>query len=222
MTKQFQPHYSDNESERYLQEMASMEEPIVYTDSEWNEYEQPISQLKKYPAPWLTPEHKEVMVLGKDFEIKPRSEFYSGAYHNICAYCNKEFDKADKLWFVCQSCCDEPFAVPISGIEEGDRQLTTQDIIHLGINFSQKEQFKLSGESYRYGVGFGYSCGYQDGLKAQVEQDAVAFADEEKELALEHKIGNWLTDQSKNMKVGERYTYSEVVSLIFQWYNANK
>lgn len=56
-------------------------------------------------------------------------------------------------------------ASPIEG-EKG----TELDIIHKGINFAQSEQFKLSGESYRSGVGFGYSCGYQDGLKATASQ----------------------------------------------------
>lgn len=45
-----------------------------------------------------------------------------------------------------------------------------KDYIHLGIEFSQREQFKDSGASYISGVGFGYSCGYQDG-----ENDASQF-----------------------------------------------
>lgn len=37
-----------------------------------------------------------------------------------------------------------------------------------GIDFANKEQFKLSGEAYRSGVGFGYACGYQDGEKSSL------------------------------------------------------
>jgi hypothetical protein len=47
---------------------------------------------------------------------------------------------------------------------------TTKVAIHKGIEFAQKEQFKDSGETYRSGVGFGYSCGYQDGLIASQSQ----------------------------------------------------
>jgi hypothetical protein len=41
-----------------------------------------------------------------------------------------------------------------------------KEIMNMGVAFSQNEQFKHSGETYRSGIGFGYCCGYQDGLKA--------------------------------------------------------
>jgi len=54
--------------------------------------------------------------------------------------------------------------------------METQDLIHKGIEFSQQERFKLSGNDYRSGVGFGYSCGLQDGLN-EAKQEAIGFAE---------------------------------------------
>lgn len=44
------------------------------------------------------------------------------------------------------------------------KDLTAKDYIHLGIEFSKQDQFMDAGDNYRSGVGFGYSCGFQDGV----------------------------------------------------------
>lgn len=64
----------------------------------------------------------------------------------------------------------DEIAVPLSEKREESEAMGIKDFIHKGIEFSQKEQFKHSGESYRSGVGFGYSCGYQDGWKEKREE----------------------------------------------------
>lgn len=56
-------------------------------------------------------------------------------------------------------------------MENKKAEKTTQEIIHLGIAFSQQDQFKHSGASYISGVGFGYSCGYQDGQASKHRGD---------------------------------------------------
>ena len=54
--------------------------------------------------------------------------------------------------------------------------MTKEEIIHKGIEFSQKKNFNVAGDSYRSGLGFGYSCGYEDGL-ATAKQEAIGFAE---------------------------------------------
>jgi hypothetical protein len=49
-----------------------------------------------------------------------------------------------------------------------------KEIMNMGVVFSQNENFKHSGENYRSGLGFGYCCGYQDGLKAAKHEDWIS------------------------------------------------
>lgn len=46
------------------------------------------------------------------------------------------------------------------------------------------------------------------------EEHEKIFKQEAKSIMLEHKINEWVESQSKNMKVGERYTYPEVCELM--------
>ncbi len=49
---------------------------------------------------------------------------------------------------------------------EGDEpREKIEKYIHKGIEFSRSDAIKTTSESYRSGAGFGYSCGYQDGIK---------------------------------------------------------
>lgn len=93
---------------------------------------------------------------------------------------------------------------------------TTQEIIHLGIAFSQQDQFKHSGASYISGVGFGYSCGYQDGQASKHRGD-------EGTLKLTKRDAeNWLTDELEGEQSGT-FSFYEVVELLHDYFvEANK
>jgi hypothetical protein len=81
--------------------------------------------------------------------------------------------------------------------EEGKgEELTMQEVIHKGIAFAQQDRFSLSGENYRSGVGFGYSCGYQDGLAASGKQESIDICVEFANIILaQYKAGNTNIEQ---------------------------
>jgi len=60
---------------------------------------------------------------------------------------------------------------PPVGAEKGERKDVTY-YIHKGIEFTKSESIKNTPESYKSGAGFGYSCGYQDGLAAASQPPA--------------------------------------------------
>lgn len=64
---------------------------------------------------------KEV-VEGKDY-FMTTSPFVAGNYMNKCCNCGKQFKGADKLWFLCQDCCNEPFAYPLTTQSESEDEL---------------------------------------------------------------------------------------------------
>jgi hypothetical protein len=80
----------------------------------WRSYIEELTRKRYYhldcPPDWKVEEIKEE---GVHFRFD-RTHFYSGNYMNKCALCDSEFSGADKLWFICQSCCDKPVAVPVA------------------------------------------------------------------------------------------------------------
>lgn len=70
----------------------------------------PILISGQAPAHWISGE----IVKEGEYTTGKRSEFYKGAYMNECVLCKEMFSNTDKLWFVCQKCCDETVAIPIN------------------------------------------------------------------------------------------------------------
>ncbi len=84
----------------------------------------------------------------------------------------------------------------------------TNDFIHRGIEFSKRAAILESGDAYKAGAGFGYSCGYQDGFQA-AQSDAIPFAEWIASRAVDHENNGTihiLTD-------GHRHTTTELYTL---------
>lgn len=165
--------YAFNKKDGTVRQVPSMEKPAE-NNHNWfahEIYETHVNRLNPTPIPVENPPEDwkdgQILVEGVDVEIK--GQFYAGAYMNTCAVCKKQFSGADKLWFLCPEHSVKAFPIlpKVNPGKQGEeKELTTKEYIHLGISFSQRDQFKHSGASYISGIGFGYSCGYQDGVKS--------------------------------------------------------
>lgn len=95
---------------------------------------------------------------GEEFEGMEQYEYlYCGAWQIVSADNYKSLPSEYRRIILVPPVAD--------GKEGGVTINEVTDYIHKGIEFSKREQFKLSGEAYRMGAGFGYSCGYQDGIR---------------------------------------------------------
>lgn len=104
--------YNFQDIETSICNAAFREDFAAYTDQ--------VYPMLEIPKDWKVGDDK---VEGVDFRTKKRSDFYKGNYMNKCAYCNEMFSNADKLWFICEPCCNQEFAYPITK-EPTDKELT--------------------------------------------------------------------------------------------------
>lgn len=88
------------------------------SEAEHNEaydaYVEHIMSFPSHPFPYKGYVDGQEMHIGKDYIMKQRSKFYKGVYDNKCSFCGEIFHMTDKLWFVCEKCCDELVATPVN------------------------------------------------------------------------------------------------------------
>jgi len=131
-----------------------------YAQSDYAEqmdsYEEYLRHRPKYPFPALPADCPDELVEGRDFRLGMQ-RFIDGL--DKWVDCEKiEYDSIS--WQLHQS-HRRIIAVPLSvksGEEKTDMDLMKK-AMHLGLEFSKREAIKNSGEGYKMGAGFGYSCG---------------------------------------------------------------
>ena len=141
---------NESSGKYFLKCKASMEKPES-NNPNWfahEVYETHLASLPTYaleslPTEWTGLREVE---MGVHFKLEKRSWFYSGNYMSTCIVCKEVYSNSDKLWMICQKCCDEIIAVPVAqqSVKGSDRKFAVvyNDFTYLTENEDMIEQYK--------------------------------------------------------------------------------